>query len=39
MWLDLDLTRGMVVTRGRGNVGYKTLSLAYAKGITALGRN
>ena len=38
MWLDLDFTHGVVVSRGRGNVGYKILSLARAKGVTALGR-
>ena len=38
MWLDLDPTREVVVRKGRGNVGYKVLSLAHAKGVTALGR-
>ena len=38
MWLDLDPTCEVVVSKGRGNVGYKVLSLAHAKGVTALGR-
>ena len=38
MWLDLDPTRGVVVSKGRGSVGYKILYLARAKGVTALGR-
>ena len=38
MWMDLDLTRGVIVTRRRENVGYKTLSLACVKGVTTLGR-
>ena len=38
MWLDLDLTRGMAVSNGKGSVGCKVLSLARAKGVTALGR-
>ena len=32
----LDFTHGVVVSRGRGNVGYKILSLACAKGVIAL---
>ena len=36
MWLNLDLTRGMTVSKGRGSIGYKILSLAHAKGVTAL---
>ena len=35
MWLDPNLTRGVAVSKGRGNVGYKVLSLAHAKGVTA----
>ena len=38
MWLDLDPTRGVVVSKGRESVGYKIPSLAHAKGVTALGR-
>ena len=38
MWLELDLTRGMAVSNGKGSVGCKVLSLACAKGVTALGR-
>ena len=38
MWLDLDPTCGVAVSKGRGNIGYKVLSLASAKGVTALGR-
>ena len=38
MWLDMDLTCGVAVSRGRGNVGYKILSLAHANGVTALER-
>ena len=38
MWLNLDLTRGVAVSKGRGNIGYKVLSLAHAKGVTALRR-
>ena len=38
MWLDLDLTRGMVVSNGKGSVGCKVLPLARSKGMTALGR-
>ena len=37
MQLDLDPTRGMVMSKGRGSVGYKILSLVYAKGVTTLG--
>ena len=38
IWLDLNPTRGVAVSRGRGSVGYKIPSLARAKGMTALGR-
>ena len=38
IWLDLDPTCEVVVSKGRGNIGYKVLSLARAKGVTALGR-
>ena len=38
MWLDLNLTHGMAVSNGKGSVGCKVLSLARAKGVTALGR-
>ena len=38
MCLDLNPPRGVVVSRGRGNVGYKILSLACAKGVTTLER-
>ena len=37
MWLDLDPTRGVAVSKGSGSVGYKIPSLAYAKGVTTLG--
>ena len=36
MWLDLDPPRGVAMSKGRGSVGYKILSLARAKGVTAL---
>jgi len=38
MWLDLDLTCGVTVSKGRENVGYKVLSSARAKGVATLGR-
>ena len=38
MWLDLDLTCGVAVSKGRWSVGYKVLSLACAKGVIALRR-
>ena len=38
MWLDLDPTHGVAVSKGRGSVGYKILSLVCAKGMTVLGR-
>ena len=38
MWLDLDPTPGVDVSKERGNIGYKILSLAHSKGVTALGR-
>ena len=38
MLLDLNPTREVAVSRGRGNVGYKILYLARAKGVTSLGR-
>ena len=38
MWLDLDPTRGMAMSEGRGSFDYKIPSLACAKGMTALGR-
>ena len=38
MWMDLGLTRGMDMSKGRGNIGCKVLPLARAKGVTALGR-
>ena len=36
MWLDLDPPRGVAMSKGRGSIGYKILSLAHAKGVTAL---
>ena len=36
MWLGLDLTRGMIVSKGRGSIGSKILFLVHAKGVTAL---
>ena len=36
MWLDLDPPCGVAMSKGRGSVGYKILSLAHAKGVTAL---
>jgi len=38
MWLNLDPTREVAMSKGRGNVGYKVLSLTRAKGVIALGR-
>ena len=38
MWLDLDFTHGMDVSKGRGSIGYMILFLVRAKGVTALGR-
>ena len=37
MWLDLDPTCRVAVSKGRENVGCKVLSLAHAKGVTTLG--
>ena len=31
MWLDLDSIREVAMSKGRGNVGYKVLSLVHAK--------
>ena len=36
IWLDLDPTRGVAMSKGRENVGYEVLFLALAKGVTAL---
>ena len=38
MCLDLGLTSGMAIGKGRGNVCCKVLSLAHAKDVIALGR-
>ena len=38
MGLDLDPICGMTVSKGKGNAGYKVLSLVHAKGVIALGR-
>ena len=38
MWLDLDPTREVAVSRGRRSVNYKISSLAHAKGVAALER-
>ena len=38
MYLDLDLTREVAMSKGRENIDYKVLSSARAKGVTALER-
>ena len=36
VWLDLDLTRGTTMSKGKESVGNGILFLVRAKGVTAL---